>query len=109
MIAIETVPIADGQTSYAFIIYDQTRKMNMIGKIDKKVFDGIYKNDYDTAHSRLTTQRYAIQMGRCFRQLTAEFNGPPIFFLPPTIYKLSEPFNGVKYIYAEPKIDMNQW
>ena len=41
--------------------------------------------------------------------MTAEFNGPPIFFLPPTIYKLSEPFNGVSYIYAEPKIDMNQW
>jgi len=30
----------DGRTSYAFRIYDQTRKINMIGKIDKKVFEG---------------------------------------------------------------------
>jgi hypothetical protein len=41
--------------------------MNMIGKIDKNVFDGIDKNDFETAHSRQTTQRYSIQMGRCFR------------------------------------------
>jgi hypothetical protein len=41
--------------------------MKMIGKIDKQVFDGNYSDDYDTAHNRLTTQRYSIQMGRCFR------------------------------------------
>ena len=41
--------------------------MKMIGKIDKKVFEGQYINDYDTAHDRLNTQRYSIQMGRFFR------------------------------------------
>lgn len=38
----------------------------MIGKIDKKSFNGGL-DDFETANSRLTTQRYAIQMGRCFR------------------------------------------
>ena len=37
---IETKMISEGQTSFAFKIYDTTRKLNMIGKIDKDVFYG---------------------------------------------------------------------
>ena len=36
-------------------------------------------------------------------------NGTPIFFLPPVLYQLKEPFNGIKTIYAEPEIDLKKW
>jgi len=57
---ITTIPVADGRTSYAFKIYDKTRGMNMIGKIDKDVYNGEYMKDRDTAYDRLNTQRYSI-------------------------------------------------
>ena len=38
---IERIPIGEGQTSYAFKIHDKTRNMNLIGKIDKEVYDGL--------------------------------------------------------------------
>jgi hypothetical protein len=41
-LTIESIPVAEGKTSYAFKIYDQTRKMNLIGKIDKDVYNGDY-------------------------------------------------------------------
>ena len=82
----------------------------MIGKIDKKSYNGKF-DDFETAYNRLNTQRYALQMGRFFRSLSCDFNGPPIFFLPPVIYQLKDPytFNGIKTIYAEPEIDMDAW
>jgi hypothetical protein len=48
-------------------------------------------------------------MARVFRKMSCEFNGPPIFFLPPSIYKLDKPFKGAKYIYTEPMIDTSKW
>jgi hypothetical protein len=48
-------------------------------------------------------------MARLYRRETSKFNALPIFFLPPTIYKLNKPFNGVSYIYAEPMIDITNW
>jgi len=86
LITITTIPVAEGRTSYAFRVFDETRKMKLIGKIDKEVYDGQYMKDAETALDRLNTQRYSIQMARFWRQMCQEFNGPPIFFLPPTIY-----------------------
>ena len=48
-------------------------------------------------------------MAKYFRQVTSDLNLRPIYFLPPTIYKLNTPFNGAHYLYAEPLIDVEQW
>ena len=48
-------------------------------------------------------------MARYFRKMGCAYNVPPIFFLSPTLLKLKTPFEGVRYIYAEPEIDVDEW
>ena len=81
----------------------------MVVKIDLKVSDGDSAQDQEIAMQRFISQIYAFQMAKYFRQVTSELNIRPIYFLPPTIYKLDTPFNGVHYLYAEPLIDVDQW
>ena len=38
-IQIETMPFDEGKVSYIFRIYDIKRRLQMVGKIDKKVFN----------------------------------------------------------------------
>jgi hypothetical protein len=48
---------------------------------------------------------YAYQMARFYRLFCNESNDiPPIFFLPPMIYKLKHPLFGNSMVYAEPNI-----
>ena len=44
-------------------------------------------------------------MARLFRMYAHEIEASPIFFLLPTMYELEKPFKGIKYIYAEPYLD----
>ena len=46
--------MGEGRTSYAFRIFDHSRNRKMVGKIDKKSFNGKV-DDIEAANNRLTT------------------------------------------------------
>jgi hypothetical protein len=48
-------------------------------------------------------------MAKFYRKATCVKNAAPIYFLPPTMYKLEKLFMGAKLIYAEPYIDQKEW
>ena len=106
---IKTKELGAGTTSKTFEVRDTTKNKNMVVKIDLKVFNGDSSKDQETAMQRFISQVYAFQMAKYFRQVTSDLNLRPIYFLPPVIYKLSTPFNGAHYLYAEPLIDAEQW
>ena len=51
------------------------------------------------------TQFYSVFMAKLYRKLTCEMNMTPLYFVPPILYELDEPFYGCKLLYAEPFID----
>ena len=48
-------------------------------------------------------------MARLFRMYAIDIEASPIFFVLPTLYELETPFNGIKWLYAEPYLDHNNF
>lgn len=109
-VIIEPEVIGKGKTSSVFKLYDTKRKVNMVCKIDQSTIErGDAKLAYQIAYNRWTSQCYSVFMANLYRHLTCELNAAPIFFLPPMLYELEEPFLGAKTIYAEPYIEGGEW
>ena len=101
--------IGKGKTSSVYKLYDTKRKIEMVGKIDFKTLEGDADATYEIAYDRWVSQVYSLFMAKLYRQLTCEINAAPIFFLPPMIYELDNPFNGSNVLYAEPFIESDVW
>ena len=92
-------------TSSVYKLYDTKRKVDMVCKIDFSVIEGDSDYALETAQNRWVSQIYSLFMAKLYRHLTCELNAAPIFYLPPMLYELEEPFMGAKLIYAEPYIE----
>ena len=52
-IVIDTTPFSSGKNSFAFMITDKTRNLKMVGKIDKRVYEGRSSDDFETCENRM--------------------------------------------------------
>ena len=101
--------IGTGKTSSVFKLYDTKRRVEMVCKIDFRTIEGDADAAYETAYNRWVSQIYSLFMANLYRHLTCELNAAPIFFLPPMLYELEQPFKGAKVLYAEPYIGTGDW
>ena len=82
---------------------DKGKNLDLVCKIDIK------DRSPNSVINRWTCQIYSMFMAKVYRQYTCELNLMPLYFLPPILYELNEPFMGTKLIYAEPFIDPDTW
>lgn len=67
----------------------------MVCKIDLKVINGDTSKAVESAQNRWISQIYSYFMAKIYRQMSAEFDATPIYFLPPMLYELQTKFMGI--------------
>ncbi|CAD8109836.1 unnamed protein product [Paramecium sonneborni] len=119
----------DGVNSYIFKVFDVINNQNLVAKIPKKIVlayneqkeklqrenselpvqlsDELILEAQKFAQQRFQSQTIAKQLAQIYRDRVKNQQGaPPIFYVSPMLYKLSIPFYGLNYIYAETFINL---
>ncbi|CAD8089971.1 unnamed protein product [Paramecium primaurelia] len=124
----------DGVNSYIFKVFDVMNNQNLVIKIPKKIVEEYKQKEQNLqkensnervklseetiieaqkfSQQRFTSQTVAKQLAQIYREKVKNLNGaPPIFYVSPMLYTLSEPFYGLNHIYAESFINLPniQW
>jgi hypothetical protein len=103
---IEKKLYAEAAESYVYKAVDKNRNQNMVVKLPKEYKD--LGDQYKYVKSRELRSAIAAQLTRFYRKATKDINkAPPLFYVTPVIYFIDEEFNGNKYIFAEPDINID--